>query len=326
MKEIHVKKTLILFSLCSLILIPGLAAAQMTSQEYDQLGQAVFQKGLYDKAVGYFQQAVQADPNNAQAYEDLGNAYMKQNDQSDAVAAYQKSLKINPNNPTLKVMVDNLNSTAVPNSSTVATEPSTNDTVEEQQPAQKTIVIKRRAPRPQPAPVNYNDGLAPIDHARIWSKFEFGFNYSLQGDLMNSVTTNNNENTAGTLPYGFDSGNAAMAPGGMNIGGEIGFLLNPNNGIAIGVRYLQANDYTFNANNSQPASVVGAPQDSEDTTFTPYVVPITLDYYLFLPDSGGRFFLTAGVGYYSAAVHVSENLSLSNYYYDYNAYWNPGGD
>jgi hypothetical protein len=72
--------------------------------------------------------------------------------------------------------------------------------------------------------------------------------------------------------------------------------------------------------------VAGAPSDFENATFTPYVVPLTLDYYLFLPDSGGRFFLTGGIGYYAATVHVNENASLSNLFNDANEYWNPWGD
>jgi hypothetical protein len=299
----------------------------VTSQEYDQLGQAVYQKGLYDKAVVYFQQATQADPSNAQAFEDLGNAYMKEGNQSQALQAYQQSLQLNPNNPTLKNMVDNMsNSTNAP-SNAAPNQPAQNEQGMEQAPAQETIVIHRHRPRPQPAPVVYNDNLAPMDHARLWTKFEFGYNYSTQGDLMNSVTSENNENSSGTLPFDFNSGMANMSTGGVMLGGELGFLINPNNGIAIGIRYLQANNYTFNASSTINN---GWPQDGESLTLSPYVVPLTLDYYLFLPDHNGRFFLSAGIGYYAADVNVSENYSLSNYYstqpnpQDYAD--NPGGD
>ncbi len=328
------KKTLTLFSFCSLFLTPYLAGAQMTSQEYDSLGQAVFQKGLYDKAVGYFRQATQADPANAQAFEDLGNAYMKQNDQTDAVAAYQKSLQLNPNNPTLKVMVDNLSSTNV-NTAPAQTQPE-QPSYNQEQPAQETIVIKRRRPViVEPTPVNYNDGLAPMDHAKMWSRFDFGYTYSQQGDLTNSVNSQNAQVAAGNF-FGMTNGNASMQSGGFNVGGELGFLLNPNNGIAIGVRYIQANDYTFNASDSAPATEYdnngNLNQDSWSTTLTPYVVPITLDYYLFLPDSGGRFFLTAGVGYYAGTVSVAENYSVVNYEFSngdpnyFNDFNNPSGD
>ena len=307
------KNTLVLLGLCASFLIPRLAAAQMSSQELEQLGQATYVKGFYDKAVTYFLQAVQADPNNAQAYEDMGNAYMKQDDQADALSAYQKSLAINPNNATLKVMVDNLSANAPEAGQSQNQEPSYNQGVEEQ--PVRTIVIHR--PRPTPLP-NYNDGLPLMDHAKVWTKFEFGYNYSLQGDLMNSVTVLNNDNAAGGLPLEgiqnvFTSGNAAMAPGGINLGGEIGFLLDTHMGIGIGIRYLQANDYTYNASSTNNSAGSSYPSDSEITTMTPYVVPFTLDYYLFLPDSGGRFFISAGVGYYAGTVSVSESYSAVNF-------------
>lgn len=313
------KYTLVLLGLCASFLIPCLAAAQMSSQELEQLGQATFQKGFYNKAVTYFQQAVEADPNNAQAYEDLGNAYMKQGDQADALAAYQKSLAINPNNATLKVMVDNLIANAPEAGQSQNQEPSYNQGAEGQAP-QETILIHRHRPRyTYSAPVTYADGLPPMDHARVWTRFDFGYNNSNQGDLMGSVSTLNNENAVGSVPLQgvtavFNSGNAAMAPGGINLGGEIGFLLDTHMGIGIGIRYLQANDYTFNATNSTNTSAgSNYPNDFETTTMTPYVVPFTLDYYLFLPDGGGRFFVSAGVGYYAGTVSVSENYSAVNW-------------
>ncbi len=312
------KSTLILFGLCITFLIPCLASAQMTSQEYDQLGQAVYQKGLYDKAVAYFQQATQADPSNAQAFEDLGNAYMKEGNQSQALQAYQQSLQLNPNNPTLKNMVDNLNNSTNAPSNAAPSQPAQNNEEMEQAPGQQTLVIHRHRPRPQPAPVNYNDNLAPMDHARLWTRFEFGYNYSTQTDLMNSVTSANNENTNGTLPFGFTSGSATMPVGGLMLGGELGFLINPNSGIAIGVRYLQANDYNYSATDSNPATISGnngLNADGWSTVMTPYVVPLTLDYYLFLPDHDGRFFITGGVGYYAGTVQVTESYSVVNNQY-----------
>ncbi len=314
------KNTMTLLGLCLLSLIPGLAAAQLSSQELDYQGESIYSKGFYAKSIPYFQQAIQADPNNAKAYEDLGNAYLKQNDQTDAIAAFQQSLQINPNNSTLKALVDSMsaNGTTAPPPQTQSTEPSYNQGTEAP-PAQETFVVRRRRPRLEnPPPDNWKDGLAPMDHAKIWVKYEMGYNYSAQGDLMGSVTQLNNDNVAGGLPLEgiqnvFTSGNALMSPGGLNLGGEIGFLLNPYNGIAIGVRYLQANDYTYNASSTNNSAGPNYPNDFETTTMTPYVVPFTLDYYLFLPDSGGRFFLTAGVGYYAGTVNVNENYSAVNY-------------
>ncbi len=302
----------------------ALLAANSTAQDFDDLGMALYQKGLYDKAIVYFQKAVQADPGDWQGYENLGDAYSKNGDNQDALNAYQQSLRIHPDNPTVQAHIDSLGGT----SNTVSpANPPSNSQVEQEAPVQNNKAGQFRRYRPQPA-----DSLAPMDHAKVWAKFELGYNYSVQGDLMNSVTALNGENANGTLPFGFTNGNASMDAGGFNSGGEVGFLINPNNGIAIGFHYLQANDYTYSAYNSAPSSIAGYPSDFETTTMTPSVVPFTLDYYLFLPDSGGRFFISAGVGYYAANVHVDENYSVVNYEYTagdpnyQNDYNHPFGD
>src|ERR1035441_3438522 len=92
-KEKVMNKYTLGFLLTFSLLSPSLSQAA-TAQEYTDMGTALFQKGLYDKSVVYFKEAVQADPNDWQAYEDLGNAYAKMNDNTDALDAYQKSLQI----------------------------------------------------------------------------------------------------------------------------------------------------------------------------------------------------------------------------------------
>lgn len=296
-------------------LIPCLAAAQTTSVQFDQMGQSLFERGLYDKAIGYYQQAIQADPNNAQAFEDLGNAYMKKGDQPDAVAAYQKSLQINPNNPTLKVMVDNMNNTpttAIPDNTTnsQAQAPS-NNTVIVQEPAHAVVVERVRH---RNVPQNLNPDLAPIDQAKFWIKAELGYDWAQQGDLINSSNTINN----GQLNYanatypnsatGY-AGSALASNSGLGWGGEIGFLLSPHFGLAIGSRYIQSNDYTADVQyNNSPYN------DQENLTLTPAVVPITLDLYFFLPDHDGRFFISAGAGYYLGVVHVDQTTTTNNFF------------
>ena len=84
-------------------------------------------------------------------------------------------------------------------------------------------------------------------------------------------------------------------------------------GIGIGARYIQSTNYVFNAVDSAPASFGSNPHDFENATFSPYVVPITLDYYLFMPDHDGRFFVSLGVGYYAADVNVSESYNFDNF-------------
>ncbi len=286
-----------------LFLSPAALLAQ-TAQDYQDLGNAVYQKGLYAKSVDYFKLAVQTNPNDWQSYEDMGNAYMKMNDNSDALAAYQKSLQINPNNSTLQTLVDSLNNSGTPPTQTqdnqsVAPPPSNGGQWEESQPT--NVIIQRRRPwrRPQPEVV-YKDGLAPMNHARGWLDVDLSYNWSNQADLFNSVTSFNNylnQNPPAT-------GVATADHGGIEGGAEAGFLLNPYNGIAIGIRGIQSNPFQSNLNLNNGG-------DGEAVNIQPYVVPLTLDYYLFLPDHDGRFFLTAGVGYYFAVAYVDDNYSYA---------------
>lgn len=334
-------RKLLPFLLSIILIAPAVAkAANAQAQEYDELGLALYRQGLYAKAIPYFQNAVQADPADWQGYEDLGNSYFKINANTEALSAYQKSLQINPDNTTLENIVQSLKNSGV----TAATAPGAPPaSVESEQPIgsnqsqvasrpyqpeSSTVVVKRRQ-WSQPVPVNYADGLNAIDHAKFWTKFEMAYNYSTQTDLIGSAAAINAESANGTLPsnnLGLTNGSATMSTTGYNLGAEIGFLINPNNGIGIGVRYIQSTDYNFNEVNSAAATIGSNSHDFEYGTFTPYVVPITLDYYVFLPDSEGRFFISAGVGYYAADVRVSENYNFDNYFGSTGNIGSPYGD
>ena len=183
------------------------------------------------------------------------------------------------------------------------------------QPGTTVVVRHRHRWNTYQEPV-YNDNLAAIDHAKFWAKFEAGYSYATQGDLMNSASVINSENANGTLAQyqlGLTNGNATMSTNAYNLGAEIGFLINPYMGIGIGVRYIQSTNYTFSGINSAPASIGVNSNDFENATFSPYVVPITLDYYIFLPDHDGRFFVSLGAGYYAGDVNVSESYNFDNY-------------
>jgi hypothetical protein len=150
-----------------------------------------------------------------------------------------------------------------------------------------------------------------MDHSKLWVKVEGAFNYSVQTDLMNSANAQNKFITG----YGGTGSALADTNGGM-AGAEIGFLINPNSAFAIGLRGIRTNDYSSNLNlQNGPATVAGTVYDSdfENETFTPSVYPLTVDYYLFLPDAGGRFFISGGVGYYYGLVHVEDNYSYVIY-------------
>jgi len=279
------------FLLLTTLFVPALSgAATSVSKDYEDQGLAIFNKGLYAKSIDYFQSAVQADSSNWQAYEDLGNAYAQTNQNQNAIDAYQHSLQGNPNNQTVRDAITNLGGN--PNGAPVA---STNQPAYDQGGQTNTVVVQQRI-RPRPTP--YADGLPLMDHARIWTKFELGYNYAALGDLFSSATTINGQIAAD----GVATGLAKADNSGIMAGAELGFLLDPNNGIALGVRYVQTTAYTSNLNLHNGG-------DFEDENFQPYLLPITLDYYFFLPDKGGRFFITGGVGYYASMVHGEDNYS-----------------
>jgi tetratricopeptide (TPR) repeat protein len=293
-------KPTIMLGLTLSFLLPALTMAA-EAKDYKDGGMALFRAGQYEKALDYFKNAVQADPNDWEAYQDLGDTYAKLNDSADARDAYQKSLQINPNNSTVQVSLDNLGgaSPSVPPSQPA---PATSR-IDGDQPIQNPQLnpVRQRLVR-RPAPV---DGLAPMDHAKTWFKLEGAYNYSTHQDLFTSADSLNKFITANGA-----TGSAMADHGGGLTGLELGFLLNPNNGLAIGIRALRTNDYLNNENlQNGPATIGGTVYNSdfENETISPYVYPLTLDYYLFLPDSGGRFFLSAGVGYYFGLVHVEDD-------------------
>lgn len=290
-----------------LLFLPVLSWAA-SAQDYRNMGQALYQKGLYAKAIGYYNQAVQADPSDWQSYQGMGDSYLALNDNVQALAAYQKSLQINPNNPAVQTEVDNLGgSSTVQDQNNFNTFSQDHPAFEQSQPTtiirQQTIIEK---PRPRPQPESYNDGLAPMDHAKVWTQVSIGYAYSRNGDL--NTSSDNWNSDINTYSW---SGSAIASNDGLELGAELGFLISPNSGLALGVKYISISDYSLNVGfNDGPitdihSTVYGS--DFDQTTLSPYVIPLTLDYYLFLPDNGGRFWLSGGAGYYFGGVHVERN-------------------
>ncbi|HVM32179.1 MAG TPA: tetratricopeptide repeat protein, partial [bacterium] len=322
----HLKKTLFFLAAGWGSLTMGGAAFAESAQDYEQAGMALFRAGQYEKAIDYFNNAVKADPNDAQAYEDRGDAYMKLNDKANAFSSYQAALQLDPGNPTLQTLVENLEGQTL---SADSPAPTADASQQAQAPSGPTTVYveKRRRfvqiLRPLP---NYNDGLPLMDHAPVWYRAELAYNYSQQGDLNDSANAVNSENTNGGLNFGMTNAQASASSSGIEAGGEVGFLLSPFAGIALGARVIESSDYNLSAYNSAPSTIFGAPSDFENATFSPLVVPLTLDAYLFLPDKGGRFFISGGIGYYFGMVAVNENYSFSNYSGDPNAFGNPTGN
>jgi len=326
-------RKILLLVLSVLLLAPALAqAANAQAQEYDELGMSLYRQGLYAKAITYFQNAVQADPTDWEGYENLGNAYFKINDNADALSAYQKSLQVNPNNSTLENIVQNMQGNTAPaaaanaptNTQSAVSQPpmgaapptAPQSSVDSEQPIDNgqsnppqgmapsqpgtTVVVRhRRRLYAEPEPV-YNDNLAPMDHRKMWVDADLAYNWSNQQDFFTGASNENN-----FIKQNGYTGIASADNSGLEGGVELGFLLNPYNGIAIGVRALVTNPYTSNVNYQNGG-------DFETVNVQPYVVPLTLDYYLFMPDHDGRFFLTAGIGYYFADVAVNDNYSYFN--------------
>src|SRR5665213_202438 len=313
-------RKIILLGFSVFALLPSAAKAVNTqAQEFDELGMALYGRGLYAKSINYFQDAVQADPTDWQGYENLGNAYFKIGDNSNAFSAFQKSLQINPNNNSLQIIVQNLQAkgTIAANADqpafTGVQAPVNNYSVESEQPIegnQHNLPPSQVFPQPgagrspreswdQTEPAS-SYGLAPINRSKIWFNIDLAYNWSNQADLFSGAA---NENSF-IQQNGF-TGTALADHGGIEGGVELGFLLNPYNGIAIGVRGIASNQYNSNLNLQDGG-------DFESVNVQPLVVPLTVDYYLFMPDHDGRFFITAGVGYYFANVSVDDNFSYDN--------------
>jgi hypothetical protein len=170
------------------------------------------------------------------------------------------------------------------------------------------------------SPKVFADGLSSIDHAGVWTKFDFSYDYAVQTDLINGAAAINSQNYVNPGGLGSYTGSVSTDRNGLGLGFELGFLLNPSSGIALGAHYLQTDEYDANVN------YPNAGPDAESVTLLPTVVPITLDYYFFMPDGGGRFFLSAGVGYYIANVRVGQNTTSDNFFGSNNTPGQQGGD
>jgi len=64
---------------------------------YDNLGNAVIQKGQVDRAILQYQRALKINPNDAMAYNNLASALLQKGQVDEAIEQCQNALKINPN-------------------------------------------------------------------------------------------------------------------------------------------------------------------------------------------------------------------------------------
>jgi tetratricopeptide (TPR) repeat protein len=289
-----------------LVLLAGVAAFSSpallfagAAQDFDQAGQALYRAGQYEKSIQYFNNAVEADPNDAQAYEDMGNAYMKLDDKPNALASYQKALNLNPNDPTLQTLVDNLSGQMGDNTPAEDNAP---EQSQSSQPAPQTYSVTPGRPQlPVVLKPAYNDNFAPLNHAHAWSSLSLGYAYSSMTDLLNAVNATNQAITTAIPP---ESGMATFNNNGVDLDLQYGFQFNPTSGVALGIGYHRNSDLNLSIDFNNGG-------DFETLNLQPQVVPLTIDYFLFLPDHTGRFFISAGLGYYYGDVRADKNYDYS---------------
>jgi tetratricopeptide (TPR) repeat protein len=86
----------------------GLSAAQDLSMRYYQAGNTLYLQKNYDRAILYYNAALQTNPNLWQAYQGLGNCSYAQGDKVKALSDYQKCLSLHPDNPSLSSFTQSL--------------------------------------------------------------------------------------------------------------------------------------------------------------------------------------------------------------------------
>jgi tetratricopeptide (TPR) repeat protein len=78
------------------------ATAQAAQQQPADLAARYYNARRYDEAIQYYNQAVQANPNDAKAWQGMGNCYYAKQDKPKAVDAYKKAIQLNPQNVALQ--------------------------------------------------------------------------------------------------------------------------------------------------------------------------------------------------------------------------------
>lgn len=86
----------------------GLCAAQDRATPYYEAGNKLYSQKNYDRAVQYYNAAIQFNPDLWQAFQGLGNCSYAQGDKTQALSNYQKCLSLHPDNPGLSSFVKSL--------------------------------------------------------------------------------------------------------------------------------------------------------------------------------------------------------------------------
>ena len=67
---------------------------------YNNLGEALLQKGQVDEAIPEFQKALEIEPDNAEVQNNLGSLFLKMGQMNQAILHYQLAVQINPDDST----------------------------------------------------------------------------------------------------------------------------------------------------------------------------------------------------------------------------------
>jgi tetratricopeptide (TPR) repeat protein len=73
---------------------PGLMPPYEFARNYLSLGFVFFQRGYFEQAEGFFEQAVRDDPTSAEAYYGLGSSYLNRQKNKEARDGFQRALKL----------------------------------------------------------------------------------------------------------------------------------------------------------------------------------------------------------------------------------------
>ncbi len=68
-----------------------------SSKNYNAMGYEYHKKGQYDKAIVWYNRALEFNPQNFEAYVNRGNTYEAMDAHHDAIADYNRAIELNPN-------------------------------------------------------------------------------------------------------------------------------------------------------------------------------------------------------------------------------------
>lgn len=77
-------------------LVVGSILYTQGKEKYNNLGIEEYQKGNYNKAISYFNKAIELDPNNAFAYNNRGLAHSELKEYNKAISDYNKAIALKP--------------------------------------------------------------------------------------------------------------------------------------------------------------------------------------------------------------------------------------